>query len=154
MQKRNVYMDSCCFNRPYDDLSNVMVRLESEAVLSIIDQSEQNALSIYGSDVLVDELNRMSDKVKYEKVSELYKSSISSTIELSDSIINRASELITEGVKPFDALHVSSAESVKADVFLTTDKRLLNAAKRIGFNVDTYNPAVWLLEVLLNEQQS
>ena len=154
MRHWNVYMDCCCYNRPYDDLSNVMVRLESEAILSIIDQSEQKALSIYGSEVLIDELNRMTDKVKFEKVSELYESSTTNMIELTDSIISRATELIAEGIKPFDALHVSSAESVNADVFLTTDKRLLNVAKRIGFNVDTDNPAVWLLEVLLSEQQS
>ena len=152
MENDKIYLDVCCFNRPYDDLSNSLIRLESEAVLTIIDHFEQGKLTILGSDVLVDEINRIADKTKLEKVMTLYLSSTSGTIELCDSITARASELVTQGVKPFDALHVASAEYEKADIFLSTDKRLLNAAKRIGFNVNTSNPAVWLLEVLVNEQ--
>jgi len=144
-------MDSCCFNRPYDDLSDAMVRMESEAIISIVDQCEHHDFIIYGSDVLVDEFSRMTDTVKFEKVTELYSSSTSNEIELNDNIINRASTLITEGIKPFDALHVACAEYVEADVFLSTDKKLLNAAKRIGVNIKVFNPTAWLLEVLNNE---
>ena len=61
MQQWRVYMDSCCFNRPYDDLSDAMVFMESEAVITIIDQCEQHELFICGSDVLVDEINRITD---------------------------------------------------------------------------------------------
>ena len=147
-------MDNCCFNRPYDGLSDAMVFMESEAVIAIIDKCEQGHLLIYGSDVLIDEINRMTDEIKYEKVMAMYISSTSDSIELCDSIIARASKLIAKGVKPFDALHVASAEHVEADAFLSTDKKLLNAAKRLGFHVKTCNPAVWLLEVLQNEQQS
>ncbi|EHL04249.1 hypothetical protein HMPREF0322_05169 [Desulfitobacterium hafniense DP7] len=27
-----IYLDNCCLNRPFDDLSNDMVRMEAEAV--------------------------------------------------------------------------------------------------------------------------
>ena len=149
-----VYMDSCCFNRPFDDLSDAMVYMESEAVLAIIDLQERGNSVICGSDVLVDELNRITDKIRFEKVMALYTSSTSNSIELCESIINRASELIKESVKPLDALHVASAEYEEVDVFLSTDKKLLNASKRLDFHVRAYNPAVWLLEVLQDEQQS
>ena len=26
-----IYLDNCCFNRPYDDQSNIRIRLETEA---------------------------------------------------------------------------------------------------------------------------
>ena len=152
MQQWRIYMDCCCFSRPYDDLTDALVRLESEAVMTIIDYREQHDLVIYGSDVLEEEINRITDKAKLEKVLMLYSSSISSTIELCDSIITRASDLLPHGLRPFDALHLASAEYEKVDVFLSTDKRLLNAANRTELIVKAYNPAVWLLEVLLNEQ--
>ena len=30
-----IYLDNCCFNRPYDDQSNLRIRLEAEAKLKI-----------------------------------------------------------------------------------------------------------------------
>jgi len=129
-----------------------MVRMESEAIINIIDQCEQQDLIIFGSDVLIDEINRISDTGKYEKVMELYLSTASNTIELCESITNRASEFISKGIKPFDSLHVASAEYANADVFLTTDKQLLKAIDRLNLNIKVYNPATWLLEVLLDER--
>jgi hypothetical protein len=35
MKKLKVYLDQCCFNRPHDDQSSLVVYLESEAKLSI-----------------------------------------------------------------------------------------------------------------------
>jgi predicted nucleic acid-binding protein len=124
-------MDNCCFNRPYDDLSQAKVRLESEAVLTIIDHCEQNAWDLCSSDVLYDEIDRMDDPVKKEKVLTLY-SYTTVDVEISDKIIIRANELLQQiNIKSFDALHIASAENVQADIFLTTDKKLINISKRI-----------------------
>lgn len=30
-----IYLDNCCFNRPYDDQSQIKIQLESEAKLEI-----------------------------------------------------------------------------------------------------------------------
>ena len=30
-----IYMDNCCFNRPFDDQANIRIRLETEAKLYI-----------------------------------------------------------------------------------------------------------------------
>lgn len=34
-RKMRVYMDNCCFNRPFDDQTQTRVRLETEAKLEI-----------------------------------------------------------------------------------------------------------------------
>ena len=54
------------------------------------------------------------------------------------------------GFKSFDAMHIACAESEKADVFLTTDDKLLKLAKRNKnkLNVDIANPVLWLTERL------
>ena len=73
-------------------------------------------------------------------------------IEVSDNIRARAKELGKLGLKAFDALHLASAEAGKMDVFLTTDRRFLNAAGRTNVNVKVSNPLIWLMEVLYDER--
>ena len=34
-----LYLDACCFNRPFDDLSQIRIRLEAEAVEWIREES-------------------------------------------------------------------------------------------------------------------
>ena len=33
--KTRVYLDNCCFNRPFDDRENLIIRLEAEAKLHV-----------------------------------------------------------------------------------------------------------------------
>jgi predicted nucleic acid-binding protein len=49
-----------------------------------------------------------------------------------------------------DALHLASAESAKADIFLTTDDKLLKLATRLStqLQVTVANPVFWLLSNL------
>jgi len=150
LKKLLIYMDSCCFNRPFDDLSNDKVRLESEAVITIFNHCDQGIWEYCSSDVLYDEIDRMDDLVKKTKILALYNSA-KVDIEISAFIIARANELMKANIKPFDALHVASAESENADIFLTTDKKLLNAAKRVKTSVRVSNPAIWIMEVLYND---
>ena len=126
-----IYFDSCCLNRPYDDLTNNTVRMECEAILSIIDNCGAGDWSYFSSDVLFDELLEIADSNRREKVMLLYYAAVEH-IGFTESIFSRAKELELFNIKSFDALHVASAESAKADVLLTTDRKLINAAKRVG----------------------
>ena len=150
MENFLIYMDNCCFNRPFDDLSDDKVRLESESVLTIVERSDKKIWELCSSDILFDEISRMDDPVRREKVLILY-ASANVNIKMSDDIINRAKKLMQVNIKPFDALHIASAESINADVFLTTDKRLINASKRTNLSVRVLNPAIWIMEVLYND---
>ena len=61
-----------------------------------------------------------------------------------------AEQLEEVGFKSFDAMHIACAESEKADVFLTTDDKLLKLAKRNKkkLNIDIANPVLWLTKRL------
>ena len=61
----------------------------------------------------------------------------------------RAKELGQLGFKAYDALHLACAEEGKAQVFLTTDDRLLRKAKRYRslLHVRVENPVFWLTGV-------
>ncbi len=63
-----LYLDVCCLNRPFDDQSQNRVRLEAEAVLSILELAGSGALEIIGSDIIDDELLQMPDNERREKV--------------------------------------------------------------------------------------
>jgi predicted nucleic acid-binding protein len=146
----NVYLDVCCWNRPFDDSSQNRVRLEAEAVLSILEMAESGELQIPGSDVIDDELSGMPDNERREKTESLL-ALTSSHIALTTSIEQRAADLQKQNITPLDALHLASAENAQADYFLTTDDDLLRKAKRAGLKVRVENPAKWLIQMTTDE---
>ena len=147
MQKLKLYLDCCCFSRPFDDFSQDKIRLEGEAIMTIVNNCEKGVWDIFESDILDDEFSRMTDLVNKQKVLELY-SSTTIYVEINDEIINRAKAFHELNIKPFDALHLASAEYAKADIFLTTDKRFINRAAKSDAKIKISNPAIWLTEVL------
>ena len=39
MAQMKIYLDNCCYNRPFDDLSQERIYLESETILMILRKS-------------------------------------------------------------------------------------------------------------------
>ena len=117
-----LYLDVCCLNRPYDDQSQNRVRLEAEAVLSILELAGTGTLEIIGSDIIDDELSQMPDNERREKVG-LLLSLTSSHISMTPAIERRAMELTEWNIAPLDALHLASAESAQANYFFDNGRR-------------------------------
>lgn len=71
-------------------------------------------------------------------------------------IEQRAEYLMTLSFKFHDALHLAFAEAGDADVFLTTDDRLLRKAKQNSnvIKVGVENPAIWLINTLQSEAEA
>ena len=105
---------------------------------------------LLSSEVLDIEIENTRDEWKKNKVYELYNLA-KEKIMLNDKIIKRAYEIQSSGIKSFDSLHVASAEYSKVDVFLTTDKNLLRAARRLKLDIIIANPLNWFMEVDENE---
>lgn len=145
-----LYLDVCCWNRPFDDQSQHRVRLEAEAVLSILEMAQAGEIEIVGSDIIDDELSEMSDCERREKI-ELLLELVSSQISLTSGIEQRALELREQNISPFDALHLAAAENARADYFLTTDDGLIRKARRAAPKVKIENPARWLIQETMDE---
>ena len=47
-----IYLDLCCFNRPYDDQSQTRIRLETEAKLSLQEKIRSGACELIWSALL------------------------------------------------------------------------------------------------------
>ncbi len=75
---------------------------------------------------------------------------IKQVVEIGENELERARQLEKMGFGAFDATHLACAESGEADVFLTTDDRLLKTAKRHAnqIQVKVRNPLDWLKEMI------
>ena len=148
-----LYFDCCCYNRPFDDQSQDRIHDESEAILSIMKRCRTDKENIIlGSTVLNMEFDKIPDKAKKANVMRLAKI-IDETIIYSPEILQRAIELETlDTIRKMDSLHIASAEIGHADVFLSTDDKLLKACRRMQdkLKIKVKNPLFYLAEV--NEQ--
>lgn len=143
-----IYLDNCCYNRPFDDQTQERIHLESEAILAILQQGQSGKYKIVGSDVLELEMERMHDIVKKQHVKDLYKVSDERTLYTKE-IKERSEEIMHQShIKTFDSLHIAAAEAAKADVMLTTDDKLEKMAQKLELKVKVMNPLKFAWEVL------
>jgi predicted nucleic acid-binding protein len=142
-----IYLDVCCLNRPFDDITQDRVRLESEAVLTILGHAQTENWILISSEVVDIEISKIPDDERKQKVSFL-SSTLKSYVTVDEDIERRAMELAELNFKPFDAFHIACAEKGGADVFLTTDDDLLKKAlqKKEVLKVRLENPLKWLME--------
>ena len=143
-----LYLDNCCYNRPFDDLRQEKNNLEAQAIKLIIDKYWKDEFEIYTSDALVIEMNSIKDQIKKAKVLEVYNKLNLINIPFSNNIIKRAIELREYNIKNMDSLHIAYAESSNIDYFITTDKLLINASSRANLNVKVINPISFIMEVI------
>ncbi|VEN73814.1 hypothetical protein EPICR_20284 [Candidatus Desulfarcum epimagneticum] len=60
--------------------------------------------------------------------------------------IRRKNQEHYKSLKSLDALHIACAEGGNADIFLSTDDKLINASKRNKrfLKIEAENPLIWL----------
>lgn len=143
-----VYLDNCCYNRPFDDQTQERIHLESEAILTILQRGQTGIYTIVGSDILELEMDRMHDPIKKQKVKELYKVA-KVRVSYTESMKERSQEIMrVSKIRTFDGLHIAAAENVQADVMLTTDDKLEKMAERLELKVRVMNPLKFAGEVI------
>jgi len=135
-----IYLDICCFNRPFDDQADLMVRLQTEAKLFVQDMIRGGELSLIWSAIMDVENAANPDMNRKVAVGDWKKLGFVD-VSISERVESIADELALIGVKPMDALHVACAIEAEAEYFLTTDRALLrkmarNASMRVVDPVD------------------
>jgi predicted nucleic acid-binding protein len=150
-----IYLDVCCLNRTLDDLEQSRIRLEAEAVTEIIQNCEDGKWILMNSDVIEFEVSQHSDSSKQQHVRSIL-SVASIYIRSSEDIELRAEELMKLNFKFQDALHLAFAKAGDADIFLTTDDRLLRKAKQYKktLKIEVENPTIWLMNILQTEEEN
>lgn len=143
-----IYLDNCCYNRPFDDQLQERIHLESEAILTILKRGQEGVYQIVGSRMLELEMERMNDVVKRHRVQELYKVAVE-TVSYTEEIKRRSQEIMAKSkIRAFDSLHIAAAEAAEADVLLTTDDKLEKMAMNLELGVKVMNPLKFAWEVI------
>jgi predicted nucleic acid-binding protein len=132
-------------NRPFDDQGQDRIRLESEAVLMILAKIEQGLHELVSSDALDLENSLNPDEERRRWISGAMDMAVMH-VTAQEPERDRAKALHVLGLGAYDSLHIACAESSGADILLTTDDRLLKAAKRHAGKllVDVLNPIQWV----------
>ena len=143
-----IYLDNCCYNRPFDDQTQERIHLESEAILTILQRGQIGVYTIVGSNILDLEIERMHDIVKRQRVKELYKVA-GMHILYTEEIKRRSQEIMAQSkIRTFDSLHIAAAEFAEADVMLTTDDKLEKMAAKLELHVKVMNPLRFAWEAI------
>jgi predicted nucleic acid-binding protein len=126
-KKLRVYLDNCCYNRPYDDQSNIINRVETEAKLAIQSFIRQKKLELVWSFVLEFENDANPFELRRKRIEE-WKHLAVIDCALCDEIAEKATQLTRLKLRQKDAGHIACAVIANADYFITTDKKILNKA--------------------------
>jgi predicted nucleic acid-binding protein len=150
-----IYLDVCCLNRPFDDQTQDRIHLESEAVVLILKHVRSGNWEWISSEAVDYEVGQTPNVERRHRVESLIRYA-GGTIVIEKSIVKRASEFKAIGFGAYDALHLACAEHSNADVFLTTDDKLLRLSRQCSsmLKVKVDNPLIWLKEVIENEYRN
>jgi predicted nucleic acid-binding protein len=126
-----VYLDVCALKRPFDDQRQTRVRDEATAVASIIARAEAGEIALVRSvaHLIENDANPREDR---RLAAALWIDGAAVDVPLDSVVESRASELVSAGLRPLDALHVAFAERAQARWFVTCDDDVLRMAARLG----------------------
>jgi len=125
-----VYLDNCCYNRPFDEQAQLRVVLETLAKLNIQQQMRDGVLEYVWSSVLDFEISKSRFLDRSLQIMPWAKGAVIN-VQIDDSIRFRAKEFEANGLKAMDALHVACAEAAECDWFFTTDRGVLKKARNL-----------------------
>ena len=122
-----IYLDNCCYNRPYDGQENPSVYLEAQAKMVVQDLIRNGELDLVTSSVLDFEISRSPYDSRRSAISEFIENYGMEKVKVdaSTEIKEIAEEVMATGVKFYDAYHVACAIYSGCDYLLSTDRRLL-----------------------------
>jgi len=132
MKCLRIYLDNCCFNRPYDDQSSLPVYLETQAKLHIQQQVRNQEIELVWSFILTAENEANPDHDIRDKIAD-WMDLATIYVRYDLEIETYAANLMEQnGVDAKDALHVACAVRAGCDFLVTTDKKLIRKTNRIG----------------------
>lgn len=146
LQDMKIYLDNCCFNRPFDDQSQIRIRIETEAKLKIQEEIRSGKIQMIWSYILDYENNRNPYIERKVRINGWKKYAIQD-IEENPEVLKTANLLNQIGIQNIDSLHIACAVFSKCDYFLTTDEKILQRGDQIDY-IKINDPIGFIKEVL------
>lgn len=122
-----IYLDMCCYNRPYDDQSQLKVAMEAQSKLHIQTLIKEKKLELIASYMLRYECSNNPFEMRRNTILDFIKENAYGYVgdNHKKDIELKAAEIMKTGVKFKDACHVASAIYAGCEYFISTDIRLL-----------------------------
>jgi len=142
-----MYLDNCCFNRPFDDQRQTRVRLEAEAKLCIQEHIREGTLELAWSYILDFENTANPFEERRTTISR-WRQYATIDLEETATILQEANALVELGLKAKDALHIACAMAGECTYFLTTDDDILRRGKDMR-GITVLDPTAFVREMNL-----
>jgi len=123
-----IYLDNCCYNRPFDDQTQKRIFDETNSIF-------------LGSDILILEISKIKNVQKQRQVLAFYSKIVNENINLTEEIENLAEFIVNQSkIHNLDALHLASAIIGDAKNFFTTDDKLIKSCEKLDLKISVMNP--------------
>ena len=139
-----VYLDNCCYNRPFDPQTDLRIHLETVAKVRVQTLMKSGAVEYVWSDALDYELGQSPNFQEPDMIAP-WKNNAVEMVPVDDALICRGEEIERYGLKAMDAIHVACAEAASCDWFLTTDRGITKKLHAIG-GMRIANPVDFVME--------
>jgi len=128
-----IYLDMCCYNRPYDDQSQLKIALETQAKLYIQQLIQENHLALVSSYTLDYECSNIPVFSRRNAIMKFINDNARCYVgvERNEIIARKAVLIMKNGVKEKDAFHLASAIYAECEYFLSTDLRFLESVVKM-----------------------
>lgn len=121
-----IYLDNCCYNRPFDDQTMLKIHLETQAKLYIQEKIREGRYELVWSYILDYENGKNPYEEKRDAIAPWKNLAQYCVTKEEEGILLFAEELEKKGIKTFDALHIACAFEAECEYYITTDKKLLH----------------------------
>lgn len=137
------------YNRPFDDQSQVRIRLETIAIFSILQKIKNKELTLLWS-FMIDYENSLNPYEDVRQEIEMAASLAVESVTPDESVLTAAKEFESKGIKPRDSIHLACALKGKAEYFLTCDDKLIRRATTLDINIKIINPLRFIEDMEVN----
>jgi len=136
-----LYFDSCCYGRPYDDLTDLDIATDAAAIMKITTLARTYGGIIFGSLANEKEINANPEESTRADALRLYNRTITVRADYVGEVFTHFAPLArAAGVEGYDVYHLCYAIAAGVDYLLTVDKKFLKKAARLDLPLKVINP--------------
>ena len=138
-----IYLDNCCYGRPFDNQKDTIIFVETQAKLEIQSLVKYKVVELVYSSISIQEIVDIPFEEIRNFVLEFINNNAKYYVGKDDNktAMVLTDEIIKTGIKRKDASHTACAIIAKCDYLITTDKRLL---KYTDSRIKIVNPIEFL----------
>ena len=121
-----IYLDNCCYGRPFDPPSNPTIVFESAAKILIQTLILNKKITLVNSFVIYEEISAVPNEENRKLITDfLDNATVYIAKDKLNEVLALAADIMEKGVRYMDAAHTACAIIADSDYLITTDKRLL-----------------------------